>query len=375
MDSTQPPLDGCMSELTRSTLNITLPSISVEERLQRLLNPPPLLSKQDSPPAIQYEAPSKLALITASRPVLSPSPSPSIPRSSASTTPLAAHIPPSQQNEQLPWPRCQGNCPRSPGGKACRDLNCALKSQVRIRTSTPSSPSPIIHPPSSPSPSTPTPSNSLLKPPPSNLTPFAALERAVTSPSSSPEVTFDTTINGASGESTREKIDFRIHQVPFQQLTACSTPDVASQEAFCGYTDVEAELEAIRHRASPRSSPILPSSTTHRSPSQRLGKSLPETPVPISILNRASKVRNGDNMASNNRGKAHFANDPDIFAPLHYDTTYSQPEPSINSALLSELVTDTTGVSPPPPFIPYRTIRADISSPTSDRRGANAAHR
>lgn len=41
-----------------------------------------------------------------------------------------------------------------------------------------------------------------------------------------------------------------------------------------------------------------------------------------------------------------FREDPDIFTPLQYDTTYSEPDTvgTVASELLSELVTDTTGV-------------------------------
>lgn len=335
--------------------------MSVEERLQRLVQPlpprpPPPIQVQ---PAIQYSAPSKLALITASRPVLSPSPSP------AASAPSASHIPRLATHEdnrpshrahderssvQLPWPQCQGNCPRSPSGQACRDLNCALKSPHTPRINYPASPCPspalpqkvTLSPPSnsdhstslfSTSPSPSSPPNTLLQPPSVNITPFAALEPSAVAPS--PEVSFSTTIP-ASGESTRERIDFRVHQSPSQHLTPCSTPEVRSQEADCGYADVEAELDAIIHRASPP-----------RSSSNPMARGRPDTPTPIS------------NMAYHTlpRAKTQFREDPDIFAPLQYDTTYSSlPEPSVDSELLSELVTDTTGVSTPPPhrsFLPY----------------------
>lgn len=143
--------------------------------------------------------------------------------------------------------------------------------------------------------------------------------------SSSPETSFDSSPN-----STGQAIDFRLRQSPSIRPTPVSTPDVASQEAFCGFTDVEEELNAITVRASP---PSIPTVTIKSPVSDISSKMAYNPPRPSPQLPKNSK-------------KQRFQEDPDIFAPLHFDSTLStQPEASIDSALLSELVTDTTGVS------------------------------
>lgn len=284
--------------------------MSVAERLERLF-PPSSRNEPSKPRPLSACTPSLFSDTSSTSSSISRAQTPALP-AVESNEPNARWS--AALSSHRPWPQCQGNCPHPP----CRDLTCGLKGShiARSRDSPHKSFTSLIA--ASTAASVASKSEDRLKPPPVPLTPFAHLEHRG---------------YGTSANSTLDVIDFR--DLPIQQVarhpSPKTAPDEESQTAHCGFTDVEAELSAITRRISPRLSEPSEASTI------RITNSPAATGEMTHNIHRPTPKRYDVK-------KQRSEEDSDIFAPIHYGSTAVATE-SIDSAALSDMVTDVTGVS------------------------------